>query len=557
MRRVFRAVRIRQRPVRSTTIVRHARAFQTTCSERIAANPSCACDDLPLLGQPRNNGIADGVERYVRAARSYAVRSSAAGGKRAFDAGCGRRHRGFRGGQLSNGGSEQPTGLRICCASAASARDAGGRVPGTHDRYPDGAGRRAEGGGGLCAARSDASGGTSALHHSGRGSLLRHHHQQPSCRSSTASACRRVLLDEEAHALARQPDTSGDAGVQPDDLAYVIYTSGSTGRPKGVEVEHRNVVSLVRPCGRQPGLASTDRLLAVTTLAFDIAGLEIWLPLSVGAHRRHRIAHRRARRRPTGWHCWSSIEITVLQATPASWRLLLAAGWTGKRDLKALCGGEALPRDLAAALARTAAAKLWNMYGPTETTIWSTVGRVTDATETDRHRPPDRQYADIRPGHVGTSSRPPGWRRTLHRRRGRRARISQAARAHGGEVRRRSSLPDGEPSAGLSDRRLARFRGRWRAGAAGPPRSSGQSARVSRRAWGDRGRFWRWLPGVAKACRRGRAGILRRRQRLVGYVTLRGGRAFSNAEMARGAAAAQAARIHGAALVHRACRPCR
>jgi amino acid adenylation domain-containing protein len=188
-----------------------------------------------------------------------------------------------------------------------------------------------------------------------------------------------VLLDE-AHALLEQlPAVAPAVVVQPDDLAYVIYTSGSTGRPKGVEIEHRNVVSFLEAMRRKPGLASSDRLLAVTTLAFDIAGLEIWLPLSVGAT--VVIASRTDvldGTRLAG--LIDTHDITVLQATPASWRLLLAAGWTGKGDLKALCGGEALPADLAAALV-DCTGELWNMYGPTETTIWSTVGRVSDATE--------------------------------------------------------------------------------------------------------------------------------------------------------------------------------
>jgi amino acid adenylation domain-containing protein len=189
-----------------------------------------------------------------------------------------------------------------------------------------------------------------------------------------------VLLDEARALLEQQLAAAPAVVVQPDDLAYVIYTSGSTGRPKGVEIEHRNVVSFLEAMRRQPGLASSDRLLAVTTLAFDIAGLEIWLPLSVGAT--VVIASRTDvldGARLAG--LIEQHEITVLQATPASWRLLLAAGWTGKRDLKALCGGEALPADLAAALI-DCTGELWNMYGPTETTIWSTVGRVSDATET-------------------------------------------------------------------------------------------------------------------------------------------------------------------------------
>ena len=195
--------------------------------------------------------------------------------------------------------------------------------------------------------------------------------------------------------------------VQPDDLAYVIYTSGSTGRPKGVEIEHRNVVSFLEAMLRRPGLTSSDRLLAVTTLAFDIAGLEIWLPLSVGAT----VVIASQTDVLDGARLASLIDaqkITVLQATPASWRLLLASGWAGSRSLKALCGGEALPADLAAALLdRTA--ELWNMYGPTETTIWSTAGRVSDATETITIGRPIANTQIIRLGNVRPSLRRPAW----------------------------------------------------------------------------------------------------------------------------------------------------
>ncbi len=156
-----------------------------------------------------------------------------------------------------------------------------------------------------------------------------------------------VALDEAVAELAQMPDTPPAVQVHPEDRAYVIYTSGSTGRPKGVEVEHRNVVAFLEAMRREPGLTAGDVLLAVTTLSFDIAGLEMWLPLSVGARivvasrtdvlDGERLIEMMARH-----------EVTLLQATPATWRLLLEAGWTGRPGLKALCGGEALPRDLAA-----------------------------------------------------------------------------------------------------------------------------------------------------------------------------------------------------------------
>ncbi len=186
-----------------------------------------------------------------------------------------------------------------------------------------------------------------------------------------------LLLDEAEAALAELPPTPPEVPVRPEDRAYVMYTSGSTGRPKGVEVEHRNVVSFLEAMQREPGFTAGDVLLAVTTLSFDIAGLEMWLPLSVGA----RVVVARRAEVIDGGRLMALLEehgITVMQATPATWRLLLDAGWTGKRDLKVLCGGEALARDLAAALLARVG-ELWNVYGPTETTIWSTVTRIDDA----------------------------------------------------------------------------------------------------------------------------------------------------------------------------------
>lgn len=159
-----------------------------------------------------------------------------------------------------------------------------------------------------------------------------------------------------------------------DGLAYVIYTSGSTGKPKGVEVLHRGLVNLLNSMRHTPGLSSTDVLLAVTTLSFDIASLELLLPLICGA--KVVIASREVA--ADGEQLALEIanrKITVLQATPTTWRLLLAAGWKGNPSLKVLCGGEAFPPDLARQLIPSCAS-VWNLYGPTETTIYSTGQRL-------------------------------------------------------------------------------------------------------------------------------------------------------------------------------------
>ena len=150
----------------------------------------------------------------------------------------------------------------------------------------------------------------------------------------------------------------------------MIYTSGSTGKPKGVQVPHRAVVNFLTTMAERPGIAANDRLLAVTTLCFDIAGLEIYLPLTQGASLE--IVSREVS--TDGNQLLAKLGTsgaTVMQATPATWRMLLEARWMGDPRLKILIGGEAMPAKLADQLLQRSAS-VWNMYGPTETTIWST-----------------------------------------------------------------------------------------------------------------------------------------------------------------------------------------
>ncbi|MEA2601550.1 MAG: hypothetical protein QOF89_2542, partial [Acidobacteriota bacterium] len=170
--------------------------------------------------------------------------------------------------------------------------------------------------------------------------------------------------------VARAPRS----GVGADNAAYVIYTSGSTGRPKGVQISHGALANFLASMAETPGLTSEDRLLAVTSLSFDIAGLELYLPLMVGgrlvlASREEAADGRRLR------ELIAESGATVLQATPATWHMLLESGWQGGEGLKALCGGEALSPVLAASL-RQRVGSLWNVYGPTETTVWSTVEEI-------------------------------------------------------------------------------------------------------------------------------------------------------------------------------------
>jgi len=181
-----------------------------------------------------------------------------------------------------------------------------------------------------------------------------------------------VALGRDAEEIAARPEMPPEGRADPDALAYVIYTSGSTGRPKGVMVRHGAVAGFLAAMAERPGLSADDVLLAVTTLSFDIAVLELLLPLCVGA--RVRVASRAVAADP-GRLRGLLAGATALQATPATWRMLVDAGWTPPRGLAVLCGGEALPRELAERLL-AGGARVWNLYGPTETTIWSAVAEV-------------------------------------------------------------------------------------------------------------------------------------------------------------------------------------
>src|SRR5262249_33013118 len=150
--------------------------------------------------------------------------------------------------------------------------------------------------------------------------------------------------------------------------AYVIYTSGSTGRPKGVLVEHRGLANIVACAGTAFGVGPADVWVGLAPFSFDMSGLDVWVPLSVGA--RLVVASPATARDGTALsRRMDEVSATVLQATPVTWRLLVGSGWRGSPDLTALAGGEALPPDLVGDLlprVRT----LWNEYGPTETTIY-------------------------------------------------------------------------------------------------------------------------------------------------------------------------------------------
>jgi nonribosomal peptide synthetase DhbF len=184
-----------------------------------------------------------------------------------------------------------------------------------------------------------------------------------------------LFLDDLCTSAADEDDDIRENLPEPTDLAYVIYTSGTTGAPKGVEVTHAALTNIVTDVAQRLGFGENGSWLAVTTVSFDIAALELLLPLSYGgkvilaSEEQARIGRVLTgimhRRKPT-----------IMQATPITWRILIESGWTGSPDLAVLCGGDRLDRDLAdKLLARSSS--VWNMYGPTETTIWSTAEKLS------------------------------------------------------------------------------------------------------------------------------------------------------------------------------------
>ncbi len=186
-----------------------------------------------------------------------------------------------------------------------------------------------------------------------------------------------VCMDKDLPQISEGSTKNPAFQATGDDLAYVIYTSGSTGTPKGVQITHRSVTNVLDYMRGELGVTERDVLPAVTTISFDIAGLELFLPLISGA----RLVvlssqdvmdgeRLRLRIRESGG--------TLMQATPATWQLLLEAGWEGEPELRIVCGGEALSGRLADSLLRCCTT-LWNVYGPTETTIWSTSQRITSS----------------------------------------------------------------------------------------------------------------------------------------------------------------------------------
>jgi amino acid adenylation domain-containing protein len=183
-----------------------------------------------------------------------------------------------------------------------------------------------------------------------------------------------LFIEEAMSTLEQHPISQLTTTVTPDDLAYILYTSGSTGNPKGVPITHKNLVNFLCSMALEPGINENDRALAITTISFDIAGLELYLPLIKGATL-VLTDEETARDGRLLLDLIKKEDINFLQATPTTWLMLLDSGWSSPLPIKALCGGEPMPADLAKELIAKCET-LWNMYGPTETTIWSSIKQI-------------------------------------------------------------------------------------------------------------------------------------------------------------------------------------
>jgi len=207
------------------------------------------------------------------------------------------------------------------------------------------------------------------------------------------SSAQEVLIEDAIDKFDNYSTADPETVITGDDLAYVLFTSGSTGKPKGVQIKHHNLVNFLLSMQKEPGLKASDNLLAVTTISFDIAGLEMFLPLLTGA----KLIITDAITAKDGRALIDLVadhQITVMQATPYTWRVMLEAGWETKFPLRILCGGEALPKDLINKLIARCS-ELWNMYGPTETTVWSTVKHITNDEDISIGKPIDNTQVYI------------------------------------------------------------------------------------------------------------------------------------------------------------------
>jgi amino acid adenylation domain-containing protein len=185
-----------------------------------------------------------------------------------------------------------------------------------------------------------------------------------------------LITEELLPKLLKHSDVSRpELPVDLNNTVYVIYTSGSTGQPKGVQVSHGSLTNLALVMNEKFNLSNIDKLLAVTSWSFDVAASEIFAPLVAGATI-YLADEKEVKDGLLLKNILQAKNITMMQATPSTWRMLLASGWVGNKNLRVNCGGEAFPLDLAQTLIPTCR-EVWNMYGPTETTVLSSCKKLT------------------------------------------------------------------------------------------------------------------------------------------------------------------------------------
>lgn len=184
----------------------------------------------------------------------------------------------------------------------------------------------------------------------------------------------KILFDNVLLNSHSQPHSEPDVEYDGNELAYILYTSGSTGQPKGVAIERHSLLNFLLSMQKEPGINQDDILLNITTISFDIAELELFLPLICGAQIII-VDNEVAKDGRALLEIIKTEQISIVQATPFTWRMILQSGWNKPLPIKAFCGGEALPKDLADKLLEKCT-ELWNMYGPTETTIYCTIKKI-------------------------------------------------------------------------------------------------------------------------------------------------------------------------------------
>ncbi|RXJ49670.1 amino acid adenylation domain-containing protein [Gelidibacter gilvus] len=197
--------------------------------------------------------------------------------------------------------------------------------------------------------------------------------------STLKSNATQLLLEDMLSDLSNHPDTPLNEKVDIHQAVYILYTSGSTGKPKGVSITHRNLVNLLYSMLHKPGIEENDILISITTISFDIAMAELFGPLLKGA-KLVLTDEETAKDTRLLLNLMKEEGITMMQATPATWQMLLYSGWEEKLPIRAISTGEALPIVLAKSI-MARVNELWNMYGPTETTIWSAMKQVSMTDE--------------------------------------------------------------------------------------------------------------------------------------------------------------------------------